>query len=61
MKFKVSESQIDATIWWIWIQMGILAFYYAFHFWNQGAICNDLENYLSNQTNWIPPADNPAG
>ena len=61
MMFKVSENEIDATVYWIYIQIGILFGYYAFDFWNKTEVCNDLENYLVDPASWHPPAKNQAG
>lgn len=33
MKFKTTENSIDASIWWVYIQIFILVLNYTFSFW----------------------------
>lgn len=54
MKFKVSENMIDSAIYWIEWQTIELLLYYTFNFWNQTAVCDDVEGRLLQGIDWHP-------
>lgn len=57
MKFRVTENQIDAAVYWIEGSIFLLLLYFGIAFYNQFNICDDVEGYLSgHKLGWEPDA-----
>jgi hypothetical protein len=54
MKFKASDIEIKASIYWVYTQIAVMSLYYLCYTINQVEVCNDVENYLMDMVNWKP-------